>query len=228
VVAPLASLAAAAATATANAAYLRYSPHMSKLCTCQLDQPVWIRCSNTLAYRVYQDLRDICNSKRLQQSPENLKGISIFHIILSISLPFPFHSQVEFILYAGQHLHHSPIRLRRKCSHYKRGPINMGMIMIMMIGTWDVDLASMIVIQLLWSSWVNFLIFMWVGCDNAIYVTVCRRPYMAGRLSAKWSCKLAAYGLYLQNVSSNLVQQFYEKVISSYWTKHVNNFIRKL
>jgi len=30
-----------------------------------------------------------------------------------------------------------------------RGPINMGTIMIMMIGTWDVDLASMIVIQLL-------------------------------------------------------------------------------
>jgi len=204
--APLASLAAAAATATANAAYLRYS----KLCTCQLDQPVWIRCSNTLGYRVYQDLRDICSSKRLQQSPENLKGISTS---VDIWLPFPFHSQVEFILYAGQHLHHSPIRLRRKCSHYKRGPINMGTIMIMMIGTWDVDLANMIVIQLLWSSWVNFLIFMWVGCDNAIYVTVCRRPYMAGRLSAKWSCKLAAYRLYLQNVSSILVGQFYEKVI---------------
>jgi len=88
-IAPLASLAAAAATATANAAYLRYSPHMSKLCTCQLDQPVWIRCSNTLDYRVYQDLRDICNSKRLQQSPENLKGISIFHIIF---FRFRFHS----------------------------------------------------------------------------------------------------------------------------------------
>lgn len=83
------------------------------------------------------DITNLSYQVTYQFQPVKAEAYIHFESNLKIGISLPVHSQVEFILYAGQHLHRLHPE-KKKCSHYKRGPINMETIMIMMmIGTRD-------------------------------------------------------------------------------------------
>lgn len=108
---------------------------MSKLRTCQLDNQFGFGVPIPMAKRVYQYfwILQIYLTKLLP----NFNLLMLMRIFTS-SRTWKLGFLCQFIhLYAGQHLHRLHPE-KKKCSHYKRGPINMETIMIMMmIGTRD-------------------------------------------------------------------------------------------